>query len=138
MELSSASDGTINGPVDWHRGYPGFERDCDSNLITNNALTTDDSFNGRQQYASAGDIQGTPAGWIKYDTSVAKGTSGGPHWYCPTNDDCSISVFITGVQSIIDLSCPWDGDSYTNPPCTSGYAGGPKARDMETWVDNNL
>lgn len=138
MELSSASDGTITGPTDFHRAYPGHKRNCTSNAVTNDSLTTVDTENGRLLFSADGEIQGTPSGWIKWDTSTAKGASGGPHFYCPNAGGCSNGHFLTGVQSGIDLSCPWDGDSYTNPPCASGHSGGPKARDIETWVDNNM
>jgi hypothetical protein len=138
MELSSATDATITGPTDFRRAYPGFKRNCAVNTVTNVGLTTDDAFPGRLLFSADGEVQATPTGWVKWDTSSAPGASGSPHFYCPTNDDCSMGHFITGVGTNTNLSCTWDGDSYVNPPCSSGYTAGPKARDIETWVDNNL
>ena len=129
FELSSASDATINGPTDFLRGYPIVERDCDTNTVTNEALTTVNTWNGRQMYAADGEVQSTPVGYVKWDTSVALGVSGGPHFYCPTGD-CANGHYQTGVQSVVWISC-------ANPPCSSGYIAGPKARDIESWVDLN-
>lgn len=140
FELSSASDSAINGPVDYVRGYPGSTRSCTNNEVTNDALTTDDTYNGAQMYSADGAVQATPTGWVKWNTSGALGVSGAPHFYCPNTGGCDNGHYITGVLSTTSLSCSLDaaGDTYLNPPCASGYTSGPKARDIETWVDNNL
>ena len=133
MELSSASDTDINGPVDYLRGYPGYTRSCLDNKIHQDLLTTVDTFNGvpmfgRQLYEADGDVQSTPTGYVKYDTSDGAGASGGPHYYCPNSDGCA-THYITGVHAFASICA--------SPPCASGYTAGPKARDIESWVDLN-
>jgi len=140
MPLSVASDNDITGPVDHIRGYPRKERDCDPNDITDETVTTEDTRPGRYLFLADGEVQATPTGWMKWDTSNALSMSGAAHYYCPANDDCVASHFITGVNTNHHLSCPWDEDAehYENPPCTSGYSSGPKARDIRSWVLNQI
>ncbi len=130
MELSSASDGTITGPTDYLRGYPVLRRTCANNRITDNALTTVDTQDGREMYSADGDVQSTPVGYVKFDTSDAGGTSGAGHFYCPNAGGCGNGHYLTAVHAVADIC--------GNPPCASGWTGGPKARDIETWVDNNM
>lgn len=140
MALTAASDGAITGPVDHIRGYPRKQRDCDPNDVTNDALTTEDSEDGRYLFWADGEVQSTPTGWVKWDTSNALSMSGAAHYYCPSDDDCDVSHYITGVNTNHHLSCPWDAQAerYENPPCTAGYSSGPKARDIRSWVVNHI
>lgn len=135
--LSTADDGYFDGFTDYLRGYPGHTRSCGSNAVTLDSLTTVDTYSGRQMYSADGEVQSTPTGYVKWDTSVALGVSGGPHFYCPNGTGCDDGHYLTGVQSVVDLSCTWDGDSYDSPPCAWGYVAGPKARDIRDWVITN-
>jgi hypothetical protein len=128
MPLSQASDSTISSAVDRHRGVPDFTRACSLNTISDDALTYDDYHNGFHLFQADGTVQSTPTGYVKYDTSTATGCSGGPHYYCPTG--ACVTVFITGVQGIASIC--------DNPPCTSGYVAGPKARDIRDFVISRL
>jgi V8-like Glu-specific endopeptidase len=136
FELSSASDSAITGPTDYVRGYPGFKRDCASNVTSNDNITTADEADGSEMYTADGEVQSTPVGVVRYDTSAARGVSGAPHYYCPNDEDCSQGHYITGVAAQFVMSCSkGGGEQYVNPPCSSGYNEGPKARDIEDWVD---
>lgn len=136
--LSSAADTYFSGFPDFIRGYPGYLRDCSANAISNNALTTDDAVDGTRMFSAEGTVQATPSGWVKYDTSVGGGVSGGPHFYCPNGSGCADGHYVTGVQSVAALSCAKvDDDTYDSPPCASGYSAGPKARDIRDWVITN-
>ncbi len=142
MALTEAADSTIDNYPDYHRGYPGFKSNCSSNAVSSNDLTCDDDnppgdtcCNGYHQYGATGSVQDTPAGKVKYDTSTAKGMSGGPHYYCPEGD-CGEGHYITGIFADAYMhngfGVPCIGDS-----CGAGYAQGPKARDIRDWVIAN-
>jgi hypothetical protein len=115
-------DGDVDNYVDHHRGYPVKHRTCVDNVVTADADTANDAFDGRDMYMSSGDVQGTPVGWMKWDTSTCNGCSGGPHFFCPAGNCTTASTYISGVQAAQSLCA--------NPPCLSGYVSGPKARDF--------
>jgi hypothetical protein len=129
--LSEASDSYINNFPDFLRGYPPRERDCDYNEVSGAAVTDTPYPYGHHLYGADGDIQGTPSGWVKYDTSSAEGSSGGPHFYCPNGSGCDDGHYITGVHSGDEVGC-------SNEPCATGYTFGAKARDIREWVINNM
>jgi hypothetical protein len=132
-----------DGPVEWvvpDLVLTGMDPDpdtyyCSNNQITNNALTTDDSHNGRVMMGADGDVSDVFLDHIRWDTSSASGMSGGPHFHCPSGD-CAVGHWITGVTTHAYVSgcTPW-----TNPElCSSGYSTGPRASTIRDWVIANM
>ena len=135
MPLSTASALALFADPDFVRGYPRAEYDCNTNQISNDALTTDDSHNGRVMMGADGDVSDVFLDHIRWDTSSASGMSGGPHFHCPSGD-CAVGHWITGVTTHAYVSgcTPW-----TNPElCSSGYSTGPRASTIRDWVIANM
>ena len=128
--LSQADDSVIDDFTDFHRGYPGWSPSCDDNTVYTGVI--DSSFPGAHQYMANGEIQATPSGYIKFDTSGADGMSGSPHFYCPNpdtdedGDTCEHGHWITAVQG---------GNLYI---LNAGHSYGAKASDIRDWVITNL
>ena len=131
--MSTASDSFIDDWTDCRRGYPGWTPDCADNVTNDNSKTIVDSVPGVYMHKTDGEIQSTPAGYVKYDTSSAKGMSGGPHYYCPYDTDhdgdyCEDGHWITGVTHGYYIY--WFFGYH-------GYVSGVKARDIRDWVIAN-
>ena len=137
--ISQAPDSTIKSHPDRVRGYQRKKWGCSTNSVTRNSKTTNDNWEGRHLYGAQGDIQSTPGTRVKWDSSVALGVSGGPHYYCP-NGGCVNGHYLTGVQATISVNTCSGLINYTTcagNSCLGGYSSGPKGSAIRTWVLNN-
>lgn len=137
--ISQASDNVISSHTDRVRGTLTSKWGCNNNLVTSNALTTNDTLNGAHLYGASGSIQSTPGTRVKWDTSTADGISGGPHFYCP-NGGCVNGHYLTGVQAVVAVNtCSGliNFNTCAGNSCLGGYATGPKGSSIRTWVLNN-
>lgn len=127
MPLSGASDSALQGANHHVRGYLRRKRDCNDNTITNDGLTTVDSFNGRHMWGAKGGVDSLEPGLAKFNISIGKGLSGGPYYYCPTGD-CASVHYQTAVISGFSINACIVGT------CFSGSTQGPKVPDWRAWI----
>ncbi len=124
MALSTASDATISAYEAQHLGYPKWAPpSCTRNLITSDAQTVNDYYDGSDQWHAAGPILSTPSGSVRFDMSTGVGMSGGAYFYCP-NGSCDNGYYMTAVHHGRNFSGTY-------------YANGAKARDIRDWVIAN-
>lgn len=139
MPISNLSDGELSIQQHHIRGYPRSETDCTDTAVTNNALTTVDTYtlpggdvadlHGRDLVKASGTSVTITPTFVELNTSVAKGTSGGPHFY------------LTGQPvfrrlSVLNAYLRSSGCTGTTNPfaCSSGGASGPKGPAFRDWV----
>ena len=133
--ISQADDSTISSHSDYTAGYPRRTLGCGTNT---GAPTVDTDYGGSHLYVAVGDIQSTPSGQVKYDTSTALGMSGGIHYYCP-DGPCPDGHYLTGVQTNVQATtcAGLIGTNCQGNSCAGGYSTGPKGSAIRSWVINN-
>ncbi|HWO25019.1 MAG TPA: trypsin-like serine protease [Kofleriaceae bacterium] len=132
IALTADSDGTVDNHTDYTKGYQRKNYNCTNNTVVKfvGGPTTHESYNGRQMFGASGDVQSTPSGYMKYNTSTALGISGGPHYYCPNGPCETGGHWMSGVQAYISTNtCSAGGTS-----CLGGFSSGPKASTIRAWV----
>lgn len=127
MPISSTTAATVLSHGDFNRGFQRKLTGCGNNLITNNALTTNDAWNGKHMYRATGTVRSIAGPIATWNTSGAKGMSGGPHYYCPSGS-CSTSHFLTGVQTHADQS------NCSGTVCTDAWMKGPFGPSLRPWA----
>ncbi|MCK6508126.1 serine protease [Myxococcota bacterium] len=143
MFVTGAADSEYEEEPDYLRGYPRSELDCSNSMITDNSLTTVDTFatpgdsldlHGRHQHLAEGTISEMGSTYIEFTTSTGRGASGGPHYWCPTGS-CALYQAITAVQAYHGASgCTGSANPYT---CSWGASWGPKGSAIRDWVITN-
>jgi hypothetical protein len=143
MFVTGATDSEYEEEPDYLRGYPRSELDCSNSMITDNSLTTVDTFatpgdsldlHGRHQHLAERTISEMGSTYIEFTTSTGRGASGGPHYWCPTGS-CALYQAITAVQAYHGASgCTGSANPYT---CSWGASWGPKGSAIRDWVITN-
>ncbi len=141
MPISNLSNVELSSKQHHLRGYPRSLTDCSDTAITDDALTTVDTYTfpggltvdlqGRALRKASGDMVGlTLSGtFALFETSVAKGTSGGPHFYLTAQP---VARYLSALNGYLRASdCSGTANPYS---CTSGGAGGPKGPAFRDWV----
>lgn len=112
IEMSTAADSVLDASSPFAIGYPGFKPDCSQN---GNSGSPYDWYTG---FHGAGSVIGTPTGYVKTDLDMGGGQSGGAIWFFASGQS------EPKIMAVISR----------NHPYYPKWNGGPKVRDIRTWV----
>ncbi|MCK6505241.1 S1 family peptidase [Myxococcota bacterium] len=142
MPITALADSGYEGLDDHIRGYPRTNYDCTSTQISDDSLTTVDTFSrlppygwvdlyGKHQHHAVGAVDELSSNMAYFTTSAGRGTSGGPHYYC-VGTHCT-SQYLTAVHAygIREEWCTGFSSPYS---CLVGGSAGPKGAANRDWV----